>query len=809
MDPLVVLNLGKGNCQDGLSNITARLWLEGNDGQASMQFLGSLPPNLELAELYERWRVLYEALHNPLGWRQPPTGPIEFEPEFVTNVSREDFRRLCKTLEDVLNEWLDSLGFRTIEKQLRTELNKDDNIRLIIETEDPLLQKLPWHLWRFFDQFDQAEMALSPQQYDKTASLSSSRIGRKMRILVVLGDSKGIDVQFDRQILENLDAETAVLTEPRLSELYKKLWDKQGWDILFFAGHSTSQSVNDSGEMSEKLFLNSNEQLSIDQLKYGLKTSVKNGLQLAIFNSCDGLGLARELAELNLPQLIVMREPILDKVAHTFLSNFLKAFSDGEAFFTAVRRAREELHGLDNDFPGASWLPVIFQNPTAPPITWRLGRREYTPQLQRLAERRAKRLTLRQVLTLSLVFTVPILCIRFLGGMQALELQAYDHLMRLRPASQDIPAIDTRLLVIEITEEDTDQLGYPVSDELLATALQQLQQHQPLAIGVDLHRYQPNLPGRDQLLEQFREHPNLITVCSFGLYDREIMGHPPEFSDDQVRDQVGFSDLETDDGFHLRRPVVRRQLLSYDNYLDSSSSNCIAPYSFSMNLAVRFLQAQGISPLGSDDHSNWQLGSVVAKRLATRTGAYQRLDGESSKIMLNYRVNPQPAQRASFTDVLNGKVSSNVVRDRIVLIGVTDEPVGNDYRETPYGKLPGVWVHAHGISQLLGAVLNDRPLIWVLPQWGQWQWADMLWTWGWAVIGGLMAWRFRSFVALGIVGGAAALMLHHICLMFLSQGGWVPLIPPLLALVGTAGIVFAFKQGYLPAKIDALFKHLT
>ena len=679
---------------------------------------------------------------------------------------------------------------------------------MVIETEDPLLQKLPWHLWRFFDQFGQAEMALSPQQYDKASSLSNSRMARRMRILVVLGDSKNIDVQFDRQILEGSDAETVVLTEPRLSELYKKLWDKQGWDILFFAGHSTSQSVDGTGEVSEKLFLNSNEQLSIKQLKYGLKTSVKNGLQLAIFNSCDGLGLARELAELNLPQLIVMREPILDKVAHTFLSNFLKAFSDGEAFYTAVRRAREELHGLENDFPGASWLPVIFQNPTAPPITWRLGRK-YTPQLQKRPKRRVKRLTLRQVLIASLGVVLPILLIRFLGLMQPLELPVYDHLMRSRSESQDIPTIDSRLLVIEITEEDTDQHRYPVSDELLATALQQLQQHQPLAIGVDLHRYQQNPPGRDQLLDQFRDYPNLITVCSFGWDNRKIMGHPPEFSGDQVRHQVGFSDLETDDGFPLSRPVVRRQLLSYDNYLDSSASNCIAPYSFSMNLAVRFLQAQGVSPLDFTEDSNWRLGSVVAKRLAARTGAYQHLDGKTSKIMLNYRVNSQPAQRASFTDVLNGKVSSDVVRDRIVLIGVTDEPIGNDYRETPYGKLPGVWVHAHGVSQLLGAVLDGRPLIWVLPQWGQWQWADMLWTWGWAVIGGLMAWRIRLLAALGIAGGAAALILHHICLIILSQGGWVPLIPPLLALVGTAGIVFAFKQGYLPAKVDALFKYLT
>jgi len=30
-------------------------------------------------------------------------------------------------------------------------------------------------------------------------------------------------------------------------------------------------------------------------------------LKLAIFNSCDGLGLARELADLHLPTMIVMQ----------------------------------------------------------------------------------------------------------------------------------------------------------------------------------------------------------------------------------------------------------------------------------------------------------------------------------------------------------------------------------------------------------------------------------------------------------------------------------------------------------------------
>jgi hypothetical protein len=75
-----------------------------------------------------------------------------------------------------------------------------------------------------------------------------------------------------------------------------------------------------------KLEINPQESISIEQLKNSLKAAIRQGLQLAIFNSCDGLGLARELADLQIPQLIVMREPVPDGVAQAFLTSFLPTF---------------------------------------------------------------------------------------------------------------------------------------------------------------------------------------------------------------------------------------------------------------------------------------------------------------------------------------------------------------------------------------------------------------------------------------------------------------------------------------------------
>ncbi|MEA5464413.1 CHASE2 domain-containing protein [Leptothoe sp. PORK10 BA2] len=809
MSPLVVLNLGTGNCETGLSGVTARLWLEGN--QVPVQYIGSLPPAPALPKLYREWQRFYEALHNPFGSGPSMRSSIEFEPDGLTNVSRADFWQLCEKLKEEINNWLHSPEFRTIDQQLRTQLDPKESIRFIIETEDLLLQKLPWHLWQFFEHYGKAEIALSVQQYGKVQALPA-QVKQRIRILVILGHSKGINVQPDRMILEDSGAETIVLNEPMRAELNQHLWDEKGWDIFFFAGHSTSRGEGQIGE----LFLNGQERLSIDQLRHALKAAISRGLKLAIFNSCDGLGLARALADLNLPQLIVMREPVVDQVAHTFLQNFLQVFARGEPFYTAVRTAREQLQGIETKYPCASWLPVIFQNPTEAPLSWqRLSNQvvklspieeQLKPQRRPLERRKT---TLRHGLLASLAVTIPLVLVRALGLLQPVELRAYDHLVRARPTAWDHQdALDSRLLVVEIDEKDTNQYGYPVKDDVLAKALATLADYQPRAIGVDMHRYQANEPGRKQLIEQFNNSPNLITVCSFDQKDRLLLGYPPEFSTQQAQQQVGFSDLETDGAYDRNRPVVRRQLLSYSPRLGDVSQNCVTPYSLSLSLALRFLQGEGTEPLGGNDDEKWQLGPVVFDRLATRAAGYQQLDGQSSQILLNYRFTPKPAPRVSLTEVLAGQVGADEVRDRIVLMGVID-PIGQDYQETPYGQLPGVWVHAHGVSHLLSAVLDQRPLMWMLPQWGQWQWGDMLWIWGWAMVGGVLGWRLRSTLWLGIGGVVAVLGLRQICLVILVQGGWVPFIPALLALAGTAGLLLVYRRGALHAIRGKLSNRLT
>ncbi|MEO1763257.1 MAG: ABC transporter substrate-binding protein, partial [Cyanobacteria bacterium J06629_18] len=143
------------------------------------------------------------------------------------------------------------------------------------------------------------------------------------------------------------------------------LWN-QHWDILFFAGHSSSGEECKTGQIQ----INDKESISLNKLRNALRTAVRNGLKLAIFNSCDGLGLADELRGLGVPQMIVMREPVPDAVARQFLKYFLEDFSQGNSLYIAVRNARQRLEWMEDEFPCASWLPVICQNPAARPLIW-------------------------------------------------------------------------------------------------------------------------------------------------------------------------------------------------------------------------------------------------------------------------------------------------------------------------------------------------------------------------------------------------------------------------------------------------------
>ncbi|MEC4817085.1 MAG: AAA-like domain-containing protein [Scytonema sp. PMC 1069.18] len=368
MSRLIVLSLGQGNLRDGFATVTAHL------GEADylyrMKFTASLPGAPNIIELYKNWRSLYFAFYQRLSWRHGvEDDDFEIEESSITNVSEIDIGVLCQSFSKQINEWLNSTEFRKIDQQLRTQFKPSEEIRFVIETNDNLVRRLPWHLWELFEDYSHAEIALSSTEYQQPNKFLATRPRNYIKILAILGNSQGINISRDREFLENLSnqAEIQFLVEPDLTQVNEQLW-QQSWDILFFAGHSCSQQS--CSQEKGLLQINKTDTIALEQLKYALKQAINRGLQLAIFNSCDGLGLAQQLQDLHIPQVIVMREPVPDVIAQEFLKNFLAEFSGGKPLYRAVRSARERLQALEKEHPCASWLPVIFQNPAEPPMIW-------------------------------------------------------------------------------------------------------------------------------------------------------------------------------------------------------------------------------------------------------------------------------------------------------------------------------------------------------------------------------------------------------------------------------------------------------
>ncbi len=776
MSKLVIVNLGKGNLTDGFPFVTVQLR---EDGKTKWrEFNGSLSAAPNIIELYRRWQLVYQLLYEAralnINLRQPQAidENIEIYETEVTHVSDADLEEICEDFATQINTWLDSQEFRRIDRQLRRQLTPDEIIRVIIQTEDNQLRKLPWHLWQFFQDYHKAEVALSSLEIEPVEPANNP--AKKVRILAILGDSTGIDVEADRRILENLpDAKTVFMVEPQRQKLDEQLRNEQGWDILFFAGHSSSQDDGEKGY----IYINPHDKLSIYQLKNALVKARERGLQFAIFNSCDGLGLAQQLDDLHIPQIIVMREPVPDRVAQNFLMYFINEFSQGQPFSLAVREARQRLQGIEGEFPGASWLPMICQNPAEVPPTWEELRDKRQHAIQGSPPPRPP--SLKTALIASVIVASLLMGMRWLGILQSSELQAFDHFMQLRPSE----STDSRILLVEANEEDIKNYGFPLPDAILGQLLDKLEQHNPIVIGLDIYRDKPVLPGHEALVSHLQHNPHLITACKFGLDKKEEGESVPPPPASPIK-QVGFINVQED-----QYRTTRRYLLSRAQNLASPFDLCSSNHSFSFQLAFQYLTANKVT-VKKTPTEDWQFGKIIFKRLEPRSGGYQNLDARGYQVLINYRKSSQIGKHVRLSEILTDRFDPKWIKDKIVLIGVTAGSIEDDFN-TPYGEMRGLFVHAQMISQILSSAIDGKYLpFWWLPQWG-----DTIWVWFWSLTGGLLVWRFHSSrLGLWLAVSISIAVLYALCLGFFIRGGWLPLIPSVLALVATGVAVVFYSE---------------
>jgi adenylate cyclase len=381
-------------------------------------------------------------------------------------------------------------------------------------------------------------------------------------------------------------------------------------------------------------------------------------------------------------------------------------------------------------------------------------------------------------LVISGITAVAVLLIRSTGLLEPLDLLAYDWAIRHQPT---LIRDDDRVVLLTITEEDVQVYGYPISDALLAHAIEQLVQFGPRAVGLDIYRDMPVPPGHERFEAVLSTHPSVIVVRKVGGDGGEAVLPPPVVKD---LDQVGASDVVMDAG-----GIVRRALL----FIGDGDETL---FSLPLRLALLYLAQEGVVPRpGQSDPQEIRLGENTLHRFRADDGGYVKADDAGYQILRDYRRPPEAYRAFSLRALLGGQVDPSLVHDRVVLIGMTAGSVP-DIFHTPYHTglvaprpTPGVALHAQLVEQLLRTAVDGQVHRRTLSD-GQ----EAMWTILAGVVAGTLALGAQSPWRVALTAGGGMIMVVSLAFLCFVEALWIPVASPLLAWIGAIAGVMAYTS---------------
>lgn len=340
------------------------VWLQiRQDDNICSSLKGRLSANTELESL-----LTLKRLHsfNRMSRQRITDNVIQIET--ITNNYSTCERDPHPNIVNSFMNWLENEsdnGWQKIIRRVAFESGRADNFRLVIKTNMSLLHQLPWEKLGFMTCNPKIQIVFRYAN-DIEPKTPTTNHNTQARILFVLGDSSNIDTDQELKAINQLNnVEVEVLTQPTSRDLIKRLRGDSGesWDIFIFAGHSKTDGENGI------IYISETESLKISELKNAFEQAGSKGLKTVFFNSCDGLVIAQQLSPF-IPVTIVMREPVPDKVAQSFGTNFITGFAVMNDLYLAYQQARKNLEEFTNDCPGATELPILHHNSNEELPTW-------------------------------------------------------------------------------------------------------------------------------------------------------------------------------------------------------------------------------------------------------------------------------------------------------------------------------------------------------------------------------------------------------------------------------------------------------
>ncbi|MEM6598227.1 MAG: CHASE2 domain-containing protein [Cyanobacteria bacterium P01_C01_bin.69] len=409
--------------------------------------------------------------------------------------------------------------------------------------------------------------------------------------------------------------------------------------------------------------------------------------------------------------------------------------------------------------------------------------------------------------------------------LQRWELIAYDNLIQLSSWLAPEPQ-DDRLVVISIDKNDhsfqanhADPAMAPQGDDSISdAALSQLMttllkdaDTPPAVIGLDIRRdkaISPSYPQLVNFIKNSADYPLLLVCHVAGTSDdsSEPFAQPTDVS--QNSESVVFSDLPANQE-GIDAGVIRRVALSFE----SDSALCPAFNALSFAASTRYLRQQGFQDSWGDGTYDFestvpteetQLSEIPFLPNKLHVGGYRLSEehGSGYQLFINYRRRQQGptdlAPHFSLTQVLKGDFPPGTFDGKVVLIGVDRKStahIGDRHPVPQGGRVAGVFVHAHIISQIISYVEDGRPLIWALPQATGDRIFVLIVSLGAGVgMAGLLARRKGTVGAIAYTIGGAVILYVISLSAFITTALWLPLVPAVLGWTLSGTAVFAHQK---------------
>ena len=272
--------------------------------------------------------------------------------------------------------------------------------------------------------------------------------------------------------------------------------------------------------------------------------------------------------------------------------------------------------------------------------------------------------------TISFSVSACFIILSITGLFQVFEWAVFDQFFRLSLKEKK----DDRIVIITVDENDINNIGsWPISDLTLTKLLAKIKAQQPRVIGLDIFRDLPVEPGHQELVELMNSTPNLIGIEKVSA---DKVAPPPTLAQ---LNQVAAADLISDaDG------KIRRALLSIKPEQGETKLGLGA------FLALNYLAEENIElEILDQEKKTYRLGNTIFSPLKQNDGAYINANVGGYQILLNYLGkpcfygNPCSFTTISMTDVLESKITPDVMKDKIVLIGVIARS-SSDFFYNPY-----------------------------------------------------------------------------------------------------------------------------